>query len=64
MKIIREVRNVLDGKYTVRDNEDERKRDTNVTSGIVGGESRVVRKLIDAGLLIPQNGGAKAKKRG
>lgn len=64
MKIIREVRNVLDGKYTIRETDEERKRETNVGSGIVGGESRVVRKLIDAGLLIPQNGEAKAKKRG
>lgn len=64
LKIIREVRNVLDGKYTIRDSDEERKQNTTAASGIVAGESRVVRKLIEAGLAIPQNGEAKAKKRG
>ncbi|MBC8134862.1 MAG: hypothetical protein H8F28_03130 [Fibrella sp.] len=64
MKIIREVRNVLDGKYTVRDSEEERKRSTGAGSGFREGESRVVRKLLEAGLAIPQNSEAKPKKRG
>lgn len=64
LKIIREVRNVLDGKYTIRDSEEERKQSMPTGNGIVAGESRVVRKLIEAGLAIPQNGEAKAKKRG
>ena len=65
MKIIREVRNVLDGKYTVRDTDEERKRSTGATGvGFRETESRVVRKLLDAGLAIPQTGEAKPKKRG
>ena len=62
MKIIREVRNVLDGKYTVR--EEERKQNTGTGGGFREGESRVVRKLLEAGLAIPQIGEAKPKKRG
>ncbi|MBC7808571.1 MAG: hypothetical protein H7145_20755 [Akkermansiaceae bacterium] len=62
MKIIREVRNVLDGKYTVRD--EERKQNTGAGVGFREGESRVVRKLLEAGLAIPQIGEAKPKKRG
>lgn len=54
MKIIRQVRNVLDGKYTVREADEERKPETSTGSGFREGESRVVKKLIDAGLLIPQ----------
>jgi hypothetical protein len=64
MKIIREVRNVLDGKYTIRESDEERKHRTDARDGFLGGESRVVRKLLEAGLAIPQSSEAKSKKRG
>ncbi len=69
MRIIREIRNVLDGEYTVRDADEKRERNTDAAgrfreSGFREGESRVIRRLLDAGLAIPQIGEAKPKKRG
>ena len=53
MKIIREVRNVLDGRYTVREDDEKRKTPVAVAGGFRETESRVVKKLMDLGLAIP-----------
>ncbi len=54
MKIIREARNILDGKYTIREDRKKRETETPAPSGFVGGESRVVRRLLELGLALPQ----------
>lgn len=65
MRIIRELRNVLDGPYRILDGQedkDEKKRGQ-AGAGFSEGESRVVRKLIDIGLVVPQKDSAKKKPR-
>ncbi len=65
MRIIREVRNALDGPYKMwggRDEKDDKKKDT-AGSGFREGESRIVRKLLELGLAIPETGDAKKDSR-
>ena len=55
MKIVREVQNAIDGKYTiVRDKNRKPNRETTGTTGFRETESRVVRKFSEWGLAIPQ----------
>ena len=58
MKIIREVRNAIDGKYrvTVPDEPDEKRerQAAVIPAGFRETESRVVRVLQDAGLILSQ----------
>ena len=60
MKIIREVRNVLDGKHTVREEEKSAEKTPQVAGGFRETESRIVKKLMDLGLAVPQQSKKKA----
>ena len=61
MKIIREVQNVIDGKYKIREKDTESQKPLSVTPGFREDESQVVRKLLDLGLALPKQKQAKQK---
>jgi len=63
MRIIREVRNVLDGPYRALEDNDRAEK-KKAAANFRGEESRVVRKLLDLGLAIPKKSGADQSKRG
>ena len=54
-KMMRQVRNVWDGKYTIIGSADDKaEREPRAAGGLRETDSRVVKKLLDVGLAFPQ----------
>ncbi len=62
-KMMRQVQNVWDGKYTIIGGADEDKREPRAAGGLRETDSRVVKKLLEIGLAIPQTETDKPAKR-
>ncbi|MBC8142098.1 MAG: hypothetical protein H7Y38_11735 [Armatimonadetes bacterium] len=62
--MMRQVQNAWDGKYVIVGGSDNKTdRESKPTGGFRETESRVVKRLVDMGLAIPQTGTEKSTKR-